>query len=475
MKQSHFCLTVFVLMMGILPSSAQTRTSYFVENSTNRHHLNAAFAPAQGYVALPFIGNLQVSTASNLQVSSLVYSQNDGSTSSFLDSGVSTEKFLSKISDSNHLGVFFNSDILDLGWRTGKGHFWTVNVGVETEFESTLPYGLFKFAKSRMLDCLCDEIDIKGTSLESEAYLQAAVGFSAPLEAVEGLRIGGKVKFVASLAEVETKIDEITLIQSEGGYQLLSRGRGLVAGGGVSLQFGEEGTLENVGFEMSDLGLAGKGFGLDAGISYTAPSGSFLDGFSFSAALNDFGWVFYRKDQLRELENGDVSFFEGVDPEEMEESSIGEDFQNLAEDLISILNLCENTAKRDYIKALAAKTYIGVGYSFLNDRMTAGLLYYHRFGKYRDADELTVSWNYAPAKCFDIALSYSFLNNRQAFGWLLSFTPKKGLNVFLGSDYTAVRYSSAGYPLTKGYLNFNIGLSIPIQSRLVNQRSEKKK
>ena len=40
--------------------------------------------------------------------------------------------------------------------------------------------------------------------------------------------------------------------------------------------------------------------------------------------------------------------------------------------------------------------------------------------------------------------------------------PRKGLNVLLGSDYTAFRYSPQGIPVKKAFLGVNLGVSVPI-------------
>ena len=63
-------------------------------------------------------------------------------------------------------------------------------------------------------------------------------------------------------------------------------------------------------------------------------------------------------------------------------------------------------------------------------------------GRLRTENELTLAWNYAPTRGFDIALSYSLLRTHSTIGWLITAFPKRGLGIFFGSDFTPVNYSA---------------------------------
>ena len=129
---------------------------------------------------------------------------------------------------------------------------------------------------------------------------------------------------------------------------------------------------------------------------------------------------------------------------------------------MSIVTFRKSELESDKILRLTTKFYAGVDYSFLKDKMNVGLLYVGHFSPLRDHHEMMVSFDYAPTEWFDVALSYSYMNTRTSIGWLLTFTPGKGLNVLLGSDYTAFRYSPQGIPVNKAFLGVNLGVSVPI-------------
>jgi len=101
--------------------------------------------------------------------------------------------------------------------------------------------------------------------------------------------------------------------------------------------------------------------------------------------------------------------------------------------------------------------------------MNVGLLYSARFGRFRTENELTIAWNYAPVRSFDIALSYSLLKTHSTIGWLITFVPKKGIGIFLGSDYTPLNYTALNIegiklpvPAKEVMLDVNFGLTISL-------------
>ena len=98
--------------------------------------------------------------------------------------------------------------------------------------------------------------------------------------------------------------------------------------------------------------------------------------------------------------------------------------------------------------------------------MSVGLLYSGKFGYSKGINELTLSYNLNPNKWFNLGLSYSFLNAPKTLGWILEFTPKKGTNFFIGSDYTFFTVMPDIYlPVDKLWVNMRFGLSFMIGSQ----------
>ena len=61
MKTTNKIIVIIAAILGgIATSSAQMRTSYFMEGSYFRTDMNAALAPTRGYIKVPFAGGLGV-------------------------------------------------------------------------------------------------------------------------------------------------------------------------------------------------------------------------------------------------------------------------------------------------------------------------------------------------------------------------------------------------------------------------------
>lgn len=456
-------LSVYVLFS--VTAYAQSSTGFFVEQSVTRHHLNPAFSPDQGYIGIPLLSNFHLTAGSNLDAGSLLFNKN-GTTYTFMNSSVSADDFLSGISSQNFLNGFVNMDLIDFGFRCRENFFWTVNIGIHTELESSLPYSLFSFIKKGMADKTCTRYDISDVNLRADSYAQASVGFTADIASVEGLSIGFKVKALMGLERAAMKIDRMTVELSENQYSVSTYASGYLAGRSIRLTEDEEGKVSGAEFDRDNLNYSGLGFGADLGISYRISNGSALDGLGFSISAVDLGIINYKSDDVKELYTNEGTLtYSGTEFTSFKTADFSGTFEQLGDDFRELVSVRQKNASSDMRKKLSTKLYAAVDYSFCRDKMKVGVLYYIRFGEYSRQQELTLGWNYSPARAFNIALSCSFLNSRQSFGWLLSFTPKAGLNLFLGSDYTPIQYAAHGIPLKSGLLDLNFGVSVPIQRK----------
>jgi len=460
----RYILSVILFVAFSTAAVSQSRTSYFVANSPDRHRLNASFAPQQGYVGIPFLSNLNICSNSNVGVGNFMFSSGDG-TVLFMNPSVSSEQFLSSLKDRNYLDADVSFDVLDVGWRTGKDFFWTVSVGFRGGVESDIPREFFTFLKNGFSDSDGSRYTITDVSARAGTYLQAVVGFSAPLKCLEGFRMGGKLRLLAQTSSAVAEISDMEVLMNEDIYTVSASGAGYVAGKGILLDVDENGKVTGVKMEPSQVGVTGWGFGCDFGVSYRLSGGTRPDGLLFSASVSDFRVVF--TGDRTDLTIRNASFdYSGINMAGLHDSSVDKQFSEIGDRLRKMFSVKVDTSGTCNKESsfLAANVHAGLGYEFMDGRMTVGLLYSHRFGRYRQSDELTLSYNYAPVKCFDAAVSFSFLNNVRSAGLLLTFVPWKGMNVIIGSDYNYLRYSAHGIPIYQATLDLKLGLSVPIQA-----------
>ena len=438
-----------VVLLGMIAVSAltsgamaQSRTSYFVRNSTQNHEFNAAFAPDQGYVGFPLLSGVDLNLGSSLGVSNFLFPLSNGKTGLFLNSEVSADEFLSGIRNSNALGVNFKYKIIDAGWYMWKDSFWTLSLDLRADVDLSMPGEFFRFAKLGMTNDHTT-YDIKNLGVTGQVYGQVALGYSQGLDKwVKGLRVGGKVKLLASMMDVQANISSLNLSMSSDSWRVNSIANGSILGGGLVPMFDENGHVNNFRFDSSGLGVAGFGAAFDLGVEYTISEGTPVDGLRFSLSVTDLGFIAYNKNKATLLAaDGNEFVYEGVDDIDPD-TDFNKTFGSLGDELLSLVSLSQQPAGNNQVRRLAATLYAGVDYSFLKDKMNVGLLYSARFGRLRTENELTLAWNYAPVRWFDVALSYSLLKTHSTVGWLITMTPGRGIGIFFGSDFTPVNYSA---------------------------------
>ena len=442
------------LSLGAVLLSVQVRTSYFVRKSTQNHYMNAAFVPDQGYVGVPFLNGFDIQLGGNFGPSTFLYPLSNGKTGLFLNEEVSSEAFLAGLRNNTSLDLNFGYNVVDAGWFTGKDSFWTISLGMDVNVDSSIPKEFFRFLKNGMTTNP-QSYTIENLGIGAQAYAHLSLGYSRGLdELVKGLRVGAKVKLLASVADLQMQVDRLDLNMSSDAWTVNSLGSARILGGGLVPSFDEDGYLNGLGFEPSELGVGGFGMAFDLGAEYTISEGTPVDGLRFSVSVTDLGFISYGKNKSRILSADGSVRYEGIENIGGDED-ISSQLNGITDELMGLASFTEQEVSGSQNGSLAATLYAGVDYSFLDDKMNVGLLYSARFGRFRTENELTLSWNYAPVRSFDIALSYSLLKTHSTFGWLITFVPTSGVGLFVGSDFTPLNYTA-----------FNIeGLKIPVPAR----------
>lgn len=466
MKKST--ITFLLLFAVAFSSYAQSRTSYFVRNSTQNHEFNAAFAPDQGYMGFPLLGGIDLSLGSNLGPSAFLYPLSNGKTGLFLNSEVTPEQFMANIRENNSLGFNMDYRLLEAGWYTGKSSFWTISFGVKADIDVSVPGEAFRFAKQGMYEDP-SSYSIRNMGLTGNVYGQVALGYSQGLDGlVKGLRIGGKAKFLVGLADIQANIERLDVTLGSDRWIASTKASGHILGNcGLYPKYNENGHVNDFGFDLSSLGVGGYGAAFDLGVEYTISQGTPVDGLRFSLSVTDLGFITYSRDKsvLLESPDGEIVYdgIEGLNPD----SDFNQVFTGLKDQLLGMTAFSSMPVEGDQTRMLAATLYAGIDYTFLNDKMNVGLLYSARFNRLRTENELTFAWNYAPSRGFDIALSYSLLKTHSTLGWLMTVFPKRGIGFFLGSDFTPLNYAAfdmEGFkvpvPAKEFYFDVHFGITI---------------
>lgn len=406
-------LLFLFLIVATSNSFAQyLRTSYFMDNANNRLQLNPAFQPTRGYVNLPVIGSLQASASSNAlgvnDVVDIINSEED-----FWDN----DKFFSQLKTDNKVNVNISTDILSFGFYKGKG-FWSANIGIRSDINASIPKTMMEYLRdvNNATSGLTKGYSIYNQKMNATAYTEIGVGYSR--EIIKKLTLGAKVKMLLGVANVNMDMQELSIKENLTDADIISHGTlsTSMAGVGVKTQTGDDGReyVEKVDFDKA--GVAGYGMGIDFGATY-----QLMDNLSLSASLIDLGFISWSKNstttatanQKRTIEYKGYGTASDGDLLDL-------DYMGYAVD-----------APKSKTTSLASTLVLGGEYSFFEKMLGVGVLSTTRFCEPETISELTFSANYRPKSWFNIAFSYSTMqNDRKTFGLGLKVGP-----VFIGTDY----------------------------------------
>ncbi len=200
------------LLLGIAPMAmfAQfNRTTFFMEGVSFKQQLNPALAPSRGYVTVPFVGSINMGVSSNA-ISSEYFSDllNSSKTADYF----TTDKFINQLKDNNRLNMSLASDLAAAGWWAGDG-FWNVNLSLKLDLDANIKRDVFEFMRASrgMSDQSWANANLHTNGMQAKinSYMEAGVGYTRPFG--DRLVLGAKVKLLFGIADINMKVDEITM------------------------------------------------------------------------------------------------------------------------------------------------------------------------------------------------------------------------------------------------------------------------
>ena len=455
MKKKYIAIAVLLLLMPLLAGAQALKGSYFMDNSTNRHRMNPAFAPRSNYLQLPVISNLGLGAGTNLDVPSFLYPKN-GELLTFLHKDVSVAEFQKTFPQYPHLDVDLNTNILSFGFYTKRKSFWTFEIDTRVMLDADLPSDLFPFLK-KGTGTTGESFNIGNVNIYATGAVQAALGYSRNI--VKGLRVGAKARVIAPLAYAGVNLEKVTLTTAQDKWNIATEGHAYVASQFVDVSLPEPNSVPSIGFNMPDMNnlspnslLAGLGYSFDLGVEYRFETKGFFNGFRVSAAITDLGQIHYNKDVVSAFQsNGSVDWvgFQNVSLNNMDFEASLNDFMDNAKGLLNLTE-DEEAVKKSFTRSTMPRVYAGLEIPFMWKRMSVGVLYSARKSHSYLRQELTASLNLKPLKWLSLGANYSFLNTKGTVGGVLEITPKAGMALYLGCDYFPLAVANA--PLLESFM-----------------------
>lgn len=434
-------------------SAQQSRTSYFMKNSTISMKQNPAFRPERGYVSIPVLGMINPSlSTSGLTLDQLVYPRGNENVL-FLDPSVDTNSFLDGLDKNNQVNFGMNTEIFGAGWYRGEA-FWSFDVTLKANANFSVPKTMFEFMK-RGTGPEGASYDMSDMMMQGEAYVETGVGYSRPIN--DKLTVGGKLKFLIGAGSVKAQINKMHAVMNEDQWIITTQGTldASVKGLQTESKRDENGREYIDNYDVDGFGVAGFGAGIDLGASYRL-----TDKITLSGALLDLGFISWGSG-IHGVTDGTPFEFNGFDLSLNGNNDMDDQFDALTQDLEDLIRFREE-GKKSRGTMLRPTLNIGGEYSLLPNKLSFGLLSSTRFYQPKAYTELTVSANYRPINWFEGTLSYSFIHSKfKTFGLALNFSPS-WINFFVGSDFMLGKVTSEFIPINSSAADAYIGISVPL-------------
>lgn len=466
MRKTYITIIMALLLLPMTMGAQALKGSYFLDNSLTRTKLNPAFAPRANYFSLPVVSNVGVGFYGNMGPADFLYPI-DGNLYSYLNKMVSVEEFSKNLAARPGADFEFDTDILGFGFYTSEKSFWNFELGLKLDASFGIPRDLFMLTKQGMPNP--EQVySLSDFNLYQTSSVYAAIGHSRDLSnLVNGLRIGAKVKFYAPLNHVGMSLGDSYLSMSEDKWAVKTNASAVVATSFLKLhpEAFDNPDVNLLDLNFSNIAPAGYGVAFDLGAEYRISTGGALDGMTFSVSAIDLGSFFFSEAQVF-TSKGEAAYQGFKDLEFGEQFDMTENVSALMDEFLGLANLEEESVTSSYNLRTCPKIYAGVEYPFLKDKMSVGLLYSGKLGYSRMINELTLSYNLNPARWFNFGVNWSFLNTYKTVGWIMEFTPKGGLNLFIGSDYTFWEVMPTYYlPVDKFWFDARFGLSFALGTK----------
>lgn len=458
MKNIKAIIAVAALSLSCAAMAQNTESAYFTDGHLYRHNLNPAFGGENGYVSMPFLGNMNVGMSGNIGVENVLFNRN-GKLVTFMHPDISYSEAMDGINDQNKLNEDLKMQLLSIGFK-GLGGYNTIDVTMHEQLSGVLPKELFDIFKGGITN---REYNLGGINFNAQAYVEIALGHSHKIN--DNLRIGAKLKALLGAGNVDFNLNNATLsLLSNGVYTATVDGEvhGNVAGLQVKNKAGQvitNGTADNKydDVKVDGAGLGGFGLAVDLGAEY-----KLNDNFSFSAAVLDLGFINWKNDVLVSAKGThtlDTRNYQ-YDMDEKKYWDGTREINDAFEDFKDVYDLRVNGDQGSRKTNLAATVNVGAEYKTpFYDKLSFGLLGTFRMNGDYSWNDFRLSANVAPAKIFSAGINLHTGTFGTGFGWIVDFHPK-GFNLFLAMDHTPTKLAKQFVPLNSN-AEFSMGINFP--------------
>ncbi|MDR3217827.1 MAG: DUF5723 family protein [Dysgonamonadaceae bacterium] len=430
-------------------SAQYLRSSFLLSDHHYRMKLNPALLPGNGFFDIPVVGNFNFGVSSNALGSQDIIDAFSGE-----DGDFTSDVLYDRLAESNRMNLSFNTDAISTGWWKGD-NFWSMNIGLRFDVGACEPKSMFTFMRDVKNNSNEDwenySKTIENESLNLNAYTEIGLGYGRTVN--EKLTVGARLKALLGMGNLNLEVDRIQ-IETQRFTNSINDPESWENGGtakinikaklesslsGMNLTKDEEGVID--GFEYKGFGIAGYGGAIDLGASYRV-----LNNLTLSAAVTDLGFISWSKNGTNIISSETERYYTKENYQEFLDAIEGSELINY--DLFGFQHEDQTKSRTTSLYSTIA---VGAEYSFVNDIFAVGLLSTTWMLKPETLTELTINGAIRPVSWFNMALSYSLIQNGgSTFGAAVKLGP-----LFAGTDYMYLGENTKA-------ANVFVGITVPL-------------
>ena len=488
-------LIALVATLTLSASAQQVSTLYFLENAPMRHTINPAFQPvSKGFINFTPLGWMSLGIGNNSFTLSdfLFVDPVTGKTITPLHPNANRNAFLRQVRSMTLMNGETTLGLLNMGFRIKENGYLTLGLNERISAGATVPRSIFDFAFGGGMKNLSggvNTIDLSGIGAGGSAYMEISGGYSHKIN--DEWTVGGKLKVLLGNAYVGLNSRNLAINANTDSWQIAGtmgldiaapvnmaylsqylNGKNInqVIDGFKNNSFNKDSLIDTsdpAALVKSVLKPSGIGAAIDLGFTYKP-----IENLQITAALNDLGFIYWNRSNRFACSVDTV--FEGAGMIDYSDPAYRDAQGNFSTEILMdtvkarMMGLLDGVTVAEEGKGFArmtsARLNIGVDANFWDNRVGVGIVSATRLYNARLYEELTIGAAFRPVNWFNIALSYSLMNNGKYsnIGAGLSFMPYDGINLTLAMDYIPTSY--AGMDNGKGKKMY----VLPDKAKMVN-------
>ena len=495
MKRIKSILVALVALCALSANAQQVTTLYFLENAPMRHTINPALQPvSQGYINFTPLGWMSLGIGNNsLTVSDVLFVDPiTKKTITPLHPDADKQAFLRSLRAMTLADLDVTFSWLNMGFRIKENGYLMIGINERIEAGGTLPKSMFEFAlgggMKNLTPGVINSFGLSGLGGGGTAYTEIGAGYSHRIN--EHWTVGGKLKLLLGTMNGTGRATNLGIDASTDAWRLKGDMAIELAG---PLNFDalpdmDGRRLIDVIHDLQNGSTGGKPIAMDSIIDFNnipgllKPSGygAAIDfGFAWkpienlqvTGAINDLGFIYWTNS--RKYTASMDTTFNGLGLIDYNDPAYRDADGNFSTQLVmdSLLrniegladNIILNPAGRGYAKMVTARLNIGLDANFWDNRVGVGIVSATRLYNARLYEEVTLGVSFRPVNWFNIAATYSLMNNGKYsnIGAGLSFMPYDGINLTLAMDYIPTSYAGIDINGSKKFL-------LPDKAKMVN-------